>query len=94
MFLSSGGLDLGFKLTNRIEILLANNINKFAYKSYKNNIGDHILCQDIRELKRLPKADILIGGPHCQGCSTANPNILFGDPRNWVQRLCSNFGRR
>lgn len=84
MFSGSGGLDLGFKFTNRIEILLANDINKFACESYKNNIGNHILCQDIRELKKLPKADILIGGPPCQGFSTANPNRSFDDPRNWL----------
>ena len=84
MFSGSGGLDLGFLATQRVEILLANDINKYACESYAKNIGNHILCQDIRELKDLPQADILIGGPPCQGFSTANPNRSFDDPRNWL----------
>lgn len=84
MFSGSGGLDLGFLATNRVEIVLANDINKYACESYAKNIGNHILCQDIRELKNLPQADIVIGGPPCQGFSTANPNRSFEDPRNWL----------
>ena len=84
LFSGSGGLDLGFMQTGRVDIKLANDINKFAVESYVNNIGDHILCKDIRELNDIPKSDILIGGPPCQGFSTANPNRLFDDPRNWL----------
>ena len=84
MFSGSGGLDLGFLATNRVEILLANDINKYACESYAKNIGNHIICQDIRDLKNLPQTDILIGGPPCQGFSTANPNRSFDDPRNWL----------
>jgi DNA (cytosine-5)-methyltransferase 1 len=84
MFSGSGGLDLGFLATNRINILLANDNSKYACESYKNNIGNHIICGDIRELTELPQADILIGGPPCQGFSTANPNRSFDDPRNWL----------
>lgn len=84
LFSGSGGLDLGFLATKRIEILLANDNSKYACESYRNNIGDHIICSDIRELTVLPQADILIGGPPCQGFSTANPNRSFDDPRNWL----------
>ncbi len=84
MFSGSGGMDLGFLATKRIEILLANDNSKYACESYKKNIGNHIVCKDIRELKNLPQADILIGGPPCQGFSTANPNRSFDDPRNWL----------
>lgn len=84
LFSGSGGLDLGFLATKRVDILLANDFNKFACESYKLNIGDHIICQDIRDLKKIPKSNILIGGPPCQGFSTANPNRSFDDPRNWL----------
>jgi len=84
LFSGSGGLDLGFLATKRIEILLANDNSQYACESYRNNIGDHIVCGDIRELSNIPEADILIGGPPCQGFSTANPNRSFDDPRNWL----------
>ena len=29
-------------------------------------------------------ADVLIGGPPCQGFSTANPDRCMSDPRNWL----------
>lgn len=84
LFSGSGGLDLGFLKTNQVEIVLANDINKYACDTYKENIGNHILCEDIRKLNKLPNVDILIGGPPCQGFSTANPNRSFDDPRNWL----------
>jgi DNA (cytosine-5)-methyltransferase 1 len=82
LFSGSGGLDLGFLTTGKFEIVFANDFNKFACETYKNNIGDHILCEDISKIKNLPKADIIIGGPPCQGFSTANPARSFEDPRN------------
>jgi DNA (cytosine-5)-methyltransferase 1 len=84
LFSGSGGLDLGFLKTKRFDIVLANDIEKAACDSYRHNIGDHILNDDIRNLKNLPKSDVIIGGPPCQGFSTANPNRAFDDPRNWL----------
>lgn len=84
LFSGSGGLDLGFIKTGRIDVKLANDNNKYAVESYLNNIGNHVLCKDIKDLKNIPKVDILIGGPPCQGFSTANPNRSFDDPRNWL----------
>lgn len=82
LFSGSGGLDLGFLETGKFEIILANDFNEHACKSYENYIGDHIICDDITNLKGLPTADLIIGGPPCQGFSTANPNRSFDDPRN------------
>lgn len=82
LFSGSGGLDLGFLSTNRYEIVFANDFDKHACRTYSHNIGNHIVCDDISNLKGLPKADIIIGGPPCQGFSTANPLRSFDDPRN------------
>jgi DNA (cytosine-5)-methyltransferase 1 len=82
LFSGSGGLDLGFLATGKFEIIYANDFSKTACLTYSNNIGNHIVCEDISKLINLPKADIIIGGPPCQGFSTANPSRSFDDPRN------------
>lgn len=82
LFSGSGGLDLGFLATGKFEIIFANDFNQSACETYTNNIGKHIVCEDISKLRELPKADIIIGGPPCQGFSTANPARSFDDPRN------------
>jgi DNA (cytosine-5)-methyltransferase 1 len=82
LFSGSGGLDLGFISTGKFEIVYANDFNKNACDTYALNIGDHILCEDISKIKEVPFADVIIGGPPCQGFSTANPSRAFEDPRN------------
>lgn len=82
LFSGSGGLDLGFLATGKFEIIFANDFNSAACQTYYNNIGDHIVCDDISNLNELPQSDLIIGGPPCQGFSTANPSRSFDDPRN------------
>lgn len=85
LFSGAGGLDLGFKKAG-FDILWANDFDKNACETYKNNIGDHIHCGDIDVLKtQLIKfensIDVVFGGPPCQGFSVAgkmNPE----DPRS------------
>jgi DNA (cytosine-5)-methyltransferase 1 len=70
LFSGCGGFDLGFKLSG-YNIIWANEILKDACESYRLNIGDHIVCEDITKisLDSIPKADIVIGGPPCQSFS-------------------------
>lgn len=82
LFSGSGGLDLGFLATGKFEIIFANDFNRHACETYSFNIGNHVVCEDIALLKDLPDADLIIGGPPCQGFSTANPSRSFEDPRN------------
>jgi DNA (cytosine-5)-methyltransferase 1 len=82
LFSGSGGLDLGFLATGKFEIIFANDFNYTACETYAHNIGNHIMFEDIAKLKKIPKAEIIIGGPPCQGFSTANPARSFDDPRN------------
>jgi DNA (cytosine-5)-methyltransferase 1 len=91
LFSGSGGLDIGFLETGKFNIVFANDIDKAACKTYKKNIGDHIVCEDISLLYDLPKADIIIGGPPCQGFSTANPSRSFDDPRNQLFKQYSRI---
>ncbi len=81
LFSGCGGMDLGFKGGFKFlgkkysklpyEFLWANDFNESACKTYKKNIGDHIVHGDIwEEMKSLPKnADIVIGGFPCQDIS-------------------------
>jgi len=82
LFSGSGGLDLGFLSTGKYSVIFANDFNPQACETYSHNIGDHVVCEDIAKISNLKTADIIIGGPPCQGFSTANPSRSFDDPRN------------
>ena len=84
LYSGAGGLDIGFKRAG-FDIIWANDFDKGACASYTKNIGNHIRCGDINlyvdELERIEEADLVIGGPPCQGFSVAgkmNPD----DPRS------------
>lgn len=70
LFSGCGGLDLGFKQAG-YDLIWANDILKDACDTYRLNIGDHIVNKDITkiDLNTIPNADIIIGGPPCQGFS-------------------------
>lgn len=88
LFSGAGGLDLGFKLAGH-DIIWANDIDKDACETYAENIGDHILCKDIREIKvsDIPDCDIVIGGFPCQGFSMANMRRNIEDERNQLYKF-------
>lgn len=77
LFSGGGGLDLGFTQAG-YDIIWAIDNNENAVKTYKKNIGEHIICEDITKisLNSIPKADLIIGGPPCQSFSLAgNRNV-------------------
>ncbi len=85
LFSGAGGLDIGVK-RNGFEIIWANDIDRDSCETYRINIGDHIYCGDINEIKNTlfrenETLDLIFGGPPCQGFSVAgkmNPD----DPRS------------
>ncbi|MEA5478131.1 DNA cytosine methyltransferase [Pseudanabaena galeata UHCC 0370] len=83
LFSGAGGLDLGFIKAGH-KIVWANDNFSDAVKTYRRNIGDHIVCEDISEIKSddIPDHDILIGGFPCQGFSIANAKRGGNDERN------------
>lgn len=70
LFSGCGGLDWGFKKEG-IDIIWANDFIKDVCESYSANFGTHIICADISSIKlnKIPKADLIIGGPPCQSFS-------------------------
>ncbi|MDR3678023.1 MAG: DNA cytosine methyltransferase [Acidobacteriota bacterium] len=83
LFSGVGGLDLGFILAGH-EVVWANDIDPNAVKTYRMNIGDHIVQGYIQEIpsNRIPESDIVIGGFPCQGFSMANMKRRASDIRN------------
>lgn len=72
LFSGGGGLDLGF-VSEGYDIVWAIDNNKNAVETYKANIGNHIICDDINniDIDSLPHTDVVIGGPPCQSFSLA-----------------------
>jgi len=83
LFSGAGGLDLGL-INSGHEIIWANDIDKDSCETYRLNIGNHIICEDITEfdLNLIPKAEVIVGGFPCQGFSLANLNRKPEDSRN------------
>jgi DNA (cytosine-5)-methyltransferase 1 len=77
-----GGLDLGFRIAGFAPVW-ANDVDRSAIDTYTALLGEHAVVGKI-EAVALPKrgeADLVIGGPPCQGFSVAgrmDPN----DPRS------------
>ncbi len=92
LFCGAGGLTLGFtELCGHSFIpVWANDMNEYAVETYNENFGKHCVYGDINEILnnrsiKIPKADIVIGGPPCQGFSLLNKN-RDGDPRKQLWR--------
>jgi len=91
LFCGAGGCSLGFKNAG-YNILYANDKDKQAIETYKKNFnGTLVELEDVDRvdfsnvLKRIGldkgELDILIGGPPCQGFTSAGARFL-DDPRN------------
>lgn len=92
LFCGAGGLSLGF--SDRVDAsfrpVWANDIDRFAAATYNLNFGNHCTTADIVSLLdgasfTVPPADVVIGGPPCQGFSLLNKN-RNGDARKQLWR--------
>jgi len=83
LFSGAGGLDLGFIWAGHT-IVWANDLFEDAVKTYRLNIGDHIVLNNIYDVQsdNIPDCDIVIGGFPCQGFSVANTGRHEDDERN------------
>jgi len=70
LFCGAGGLSSGFKNAG-FDLIHAVDHWDPAVATYRANLGDHAHCTSISESLDLPHADVFIGGPPCQGFSSA-----------------------
>lgn len=92
LFSGCGGLSLGF-LKDGYKILKAVEFDKSIANTYQLNHPDiDVIVDDIKNIDNsktfsLDSADVIIGGPPCQGFSMAGARIRHGfidDPRNFL----------
>jgi len=90
-FCGAGGLSLGFSQEG-FQIDLANDYEDVCIETFRYNhpevANDRVILGDIRDIVNhiedyLDKdIDVVIGGPPCQGFSSANQQRIIDDPRN------------
>lgn len=90
LFAGCGGLTAGF-VDAGFEPVYAVEWNLHAAATYAANYGEnHIFCGDIADVPTadIPAADVIVGGPPCQGFSNLGSKDV-DDPRNklWQQYL-------
>ena len=84
LFAGCGGMALGFKDAG-FRTVLANEWDKDACDSLRANITDRVLNCAIQEIEKFPDADVIAGGPPCQGFSNLGERVP-NDPRNQLWR--------
>ena len=92
LFSGAGGLSVGFdRLSDfQFEPIWANDFNVYAVNTYNENFGNRCVGGDIVSILDdsrigIPSADLVIGGPPCQGFSLLNKQRA-DDPRKklWI----------
>jgi DNA (cytosine-5)-methyltransferase 1 len=89
LFCGAGGLSLGFKRAG-FRILAALDNDAAAVETHRSNLGSEAHAISIDLNTELPKARVLIGGPPCQGFSSAGMRRP-GDPRNGLVAVFSSL---
>ncbi len=85
LFAGCGGLTRGF-VDAGFRHVAANELDRAAASSFAANFGQAgVTCGDVADFVHVPRADVVVGGPPCQGFSqigTRDPD----DPRNSLWR--------
>lgn len=72
LFAGCGGLTRGFVDSGRFRPVFAVEWDKDAAATYRANFGDHVFCGPVERVETFPAADVVVGGPPCQGFSPLN----------------------
>lgn len=99
LFCGAGGMTLGFTSAAKrggFKSILALDNDKAAAETYAAKFGKHVYTQDVEEWlssNEVPQADVVIGGPPCQGFSLLNRNRQ-GDERRALWEPYLEFVQR
>ncbi|HTR74199.1 MAG TPA: DNA cytosine methyltransferase [Solirubrobacterales bacterium] len=72
LFAGCGGMTRGFEDSGAFRPVFAVEADRDAATTYAANFGDHVACGPIEAVAVFPPADVVIGGPPCQGFSPLN----------------------
>lgn len=107
-FAGAGGLSCGFTQAG-FKVCFANDFEEVCVRTYRYNHpelpSDKVLKEDIRKIVSnieeyvTEDVDIVVGGPPCQGFSSANQQRIIDDPRNElykyyieaIKRICPKY---
>jgi DNA (cytosine-5)-methyltransferase 1 len=92
LFAGCGGMTVGFA-DEGFDPVLAVEWDKYAAATYAANFGEgHVRAGDIADVRNneIPRADLIVGGPPCQGFSNLGSKRL-DDPRNQLWREYMRF---
>ena len=105
LFCGAGGLALGF-IWAGWTLIIGNDINSYAVETHKRNLDGEAIVGDINshevhdaivsaaEAARKARPNLplfVLGGPPCQGFSTANTRRGVEDMRNWLFKSYANI---
>jgi DNA (cytosine-5)-methyltransferase 1 len=82
LFAGCGGMTRGFEDTGLFRSVFAVEHDADAAETYRRNFGDHVFDGPIEEVAAFPNADVVIGGPPCQGFSPLNVRGVGLDRRS------------
>jgi|WetSurMetagenome_2_1015567.scaffolds.fasta_scaffold161869_2 DNA (cytosine-5)-methyltransferase 1 len=84
LFAGAGGFTKGFTQVGFVPVF-AVEIDRYAAATYEENFGPHCFTDDVNKVNTFPNADVIIGGPPCQGFSNLGAHVP-NDPRNQLWR--------
>ena len=88
LFAGCGGMTRGFVDSRRFRSIFAVESDSDAAETYRLNFGDHIAKTRIEDVASFPSADVVIGGPPCQGFSPLNRDAVGFERRGlWLEYL-------
>jgi DNA (cytosine-5)-methyltransferase 1 len=88
LFAGCGGMTRGFEDSGAFRSVFAVEFDRDAAATYAANFGDHVACGPIEDVASFPAADVVIGGPPCQGFSPLNREAVGFERRGlWREYL-------
>jgi DNA (cytosine-5)-methyltransferase 1 len=88
LFAGCGGMTRGFEDSGAFRSVFAVEFDRDAAATYATNFGDHVACGPIEDVAAFTAADVVIGGPPCQGFSPLNREAVGFERRGlWQEYL-------